>query len=120
MTFFRRTIIAAATVATLAAPFAALSQDIKPRLIRFGYGLNKASNQGRAAKVFADAVDKASSGKMKVRAIGAAALGPDIQMQQALIGGGRDDGRLHRHASRHHQRNGFVGYTVFVQQCQRS
>ena len=87
---FRRTLIAAATVATLAAPFAALSQDIKPRLIRFGYGLNEASNQGRAAKVFADAVDKASGGKMKVRAIGAAALGPDTQMQQALIGGAQE------------------------------
>ena len=90
MTFFRRTLIAAATVATLAAPFAALSQDIKPRIIRFGYGLNEASNQGRAAKVFADAVDKASGGKMKVRAIGAAALGPDTQMQQALIGGAQE------------------------------
>ena len=90
MTFFRRTLIAAATVATLAAPFAALSQDIKPRLIRFGYGLNEASNQGRAAKVFADAVDKASGGKMKVRAVGAAALGPDTQMQQALIGGAQE------------------------------
>ena len=87
---FRRTLIAAATVATLAAPFAALSQDIKPRLIRFGYGLNEASNQGRATKVFADAVDKASGGKMKVRAIGAAALGPDVQMQQALIGGAQE------------------------------
>ena len=87
---FRRTLIAAATVATLAAPFAALSQDIKPRLIRFGYGLNEASNQGRAAKVFADAVDKASGGKMKVRAVGAAALGPDTQMQQALIGGAQE------------------------------
>ena len=90
MTFFRRTLIAGATVATLAAPFAALSQDIKPRLIRFGYGLNEASNQGRAAKVFADAVDKASGGKMKVRAVGAAALGPDTQMQQALIGGAQE------------------------------
>ncbi len=90
MTFFRRTLIAAATVATLAAPFAALSQDIKPRIIRFGYGLNEVSNQGRAAKVFAEAVEKASGGKMKVRAIGAAALGPDTQMQQALIGGAQE------------------------------
>ena len=39
-------------------------------MIRFGYGLNEQSNQGRAAKVFADAADKASGGKMKVRAIG--------------------------------------------------
>ncbi len=91
MTFrFRRTLIAATTVALLGASFASFAQDIKPRLIRFGYGLNEQSNQGRAAKVFADAVDKASGGKMKVRAIGAAALGPDTQMQQALIGGAQE------------------------------
>lgn len=90
MTILRRTIIAAATAALLAASFSALAQDIKPRLIRFGYGLNEQSNQGRAAKVFADAVDKASGGKMKVRAIGAAALGPDTQMQQSLIGGAQE------------------------------
>lgn len=90
MTFLRRTLVAAAAVATLTASFSALAQDIKPRLIRFGYGLNEASNQGRAAKVFADAVAKASGGKMKVRAIGAAALGPDTQMQQALIGGAQE------------------------------
>ena len=91
MTFrFRRTLIAATTVALLGASFASFAQDIKPRLIRFGYGLNEQSNQGRAAKVFADAVEKASGGKMKVRAIGAAALGPDTQMQQALIGGAQE------------------------------
>ena len=90
MTFLRRTVIAAATAAVLTASFSALAQDIKPRLIRFGYGLNEASNQGRAAKVFAEAVEKASGGKMKVRAIGAAALGPDNQMQQALIGGAQE------------------------------
>jgi tripartite ATP-independent transporter DctP family solute receptor len=90
MTFLRRTLVAAAAAAVLTASFSALAQDIKPRLIRFGYGLNEASNQGRAAKVFADAVEKASGGKMKVRAIGAAALGPDTQMQQALIGGAQE------------------------------
>jgi TRAP-type transport system periplasmic protein len=91
MLMIRRTLIAAAAAATLAASsFAAFSQDIKPRLIRFGYGLNEASNQGRAAKVFAEAVEKASGGKMKVRAIGAGALGPDTQMQQALIGGAQE------------------------------
>ena len=58
--------------------------------IRFGYGLNEQSNQGRAAKVFADELAKASGGKMKLRAIGAAALGPDTQMQQALIGGAQE------------------------------
>ena len=90
MTFLRRTVIAVATAAVLTASFSVLAQDIKPRLIRFGYGLNEQSNQGRAAKVFADAVEKASGGKMKVRAIGAAALGPDTQMQQALIGGAQE------------------------------
>lgn len=90
MNFIRRTLIAAASVAVLSASFAATAQDIKPRLIRFGYGLNEQSNQGRAAKVFADEVAKLSGGKMKVRAIGAAALGPDNQMQQALIGGAQE------------------------------
>lgn len=90
MTFLRRTLIAAASVAVLSTSFSALAQDIKPRLIRFGYGLNEQSNQGRAAKVFADEVARLSGGKMKVRAIGAAALGPDNQMQQALIGGAQE------------------------------
>ena len=58
MTFLRRTLIAATTAALLGAPFSALAQDIKPRLIRFGYGLNEQSNQGRAAKVFAEQVEK--------------------------------------------------------------
>ena len=90
MTFLRRTVIATAAAMALSASFSALAQDIKPRLIRFGYGLNEQSNQGRAAKVFAEDVEKASGGKMKVRAIGAAALGPDTQMQQALIGGAQE------------------------------
>lgn len=90
MKLIRRTVLAAAAVAAFAAPYAALAQDIKPRLIRFGYGLNEQSNQGRAVKVFADEVLKASGGKMRVRAVGAAALGPDTQMQQALIGGAQE------------------------------
>ena len=90
MTLVRRTLIAAAAFAALTAPLAASAQDIKPRLIRFGYGLNEQSNQGRAAKFFAEAVEKNSGGKMKVRAIGAAALGPDTQMQQALVGGAQE------------------------------
>lgn len=90
MPFVRRTFVAAAAALLLSSPLASLAQDIKPRLIRFGYGLNEQSNQGRAAKVFADSVEKASGGKMKVRAIGAAALGPDVQMQQALIGGAQE------------------------------
>mgnify|MGYP006192841519 FL=1 len=90
MTLFRRTLIAATAAAAFAASFAALAQDIKPRIIRFGYGLNEASNQGRATKLFAEEVEKASGGKMKIRAIGAAALGSDVQMQQALIGGAQE------------------------------
>ena len=87
MSLIRRTLVAAAAALLVAPSFA---QDIKPRLIRFGYGLNEQSNQGRAVKVFADAVEKASGGKMRVRAVGAAALGPDVQMQQALIGGAQE------------------------------
>jgi len=82
-------VAAAVTLATLGASLAH-AQDIKNRIIRFGYGLNEVSNQGRAAKVFADEVEKASGGKMKLRAIGAAALGSDVQMQQALIGGAQE------------------------------
>ena len=87
---FRRTALAALAAITLGAATSALAQDIKPRIIRFGYGLNEQSNQGRASKVFAEAVEKASGGKMKLRAIGASALGPDTQMQQALIGGAQE------------------------------
>ncbi|CAN5462388.1 TRAP transporter substrate-binding protein [soil metagenome] len=90
MNILRRTLVAAAIVAGIGAASTAAAQDIKPRLIRFGYGLNEDSNQGRAVKFFADAVAKASNNKMKIRAIGAAALGPDTQMQQALIGGAQE------------------------------
>jgi TRAP-type transport system periplasmic protein len=87
----RRTLLACTAATLLAAPLAsAFAQDIKPRLIRFGYGLNEASNQGRAVKLFASEVERLSGGKMRVRAVGAAALGPDVQMQQALIGGAQE------------------------------
>ncbi|MBP8215114.1 MAG: TRAP transporter substrate-binding protein [Propionivibrio sp.] len=87
----RRTVLSLAAVALLSAPFSQVfAQDIKPRLIRFGYGLNEQSNQGRAVKFFAEEVAKNSGGKMKIRAVGAAALGPDTQMQQALIGGAQE------------------------------
>ncbi len=90
MPAFRRTLVAIATTLTFAGSLTLGAQDIKPRLIRFGYGLNEQSNQGRAVKLFAEHVEKASGGKMKVRDIGAAALGPDTQMQQALIGGAQE------------------------------
>lgn len=90
MTVIRRTLIGCAVGASLLASGLASAQDIKPRLIRFGYGLNEQSNQGRAAKVLADEVEKLSGGKMRLRAIGSAALGSDVQMQQALIGGAQE------------------------------
>jgi TRAP-type transport system periplasmic protein len=90
MKFVRRTFVALAVAAATSASMSAFAQDIKPRLIRFGYGLNEASNQGRAVKMFAEQVEKLSGGKMKVRAVGAAALGSDVQQQQALIGGAQE------------------------------
>jgi tripartite ATP-independent transporter DctP family solute receptor len=90
MTLIRRTLIACAIGTSLLASGLASAQDIKPRLIRFGYGLNEQSNQGRATKVLAEEIEKLSGGKMKLRAIGAAALGSDVQMQQALIGGAQE------------------------------
>jgi hypothetical protein len=97
----------------------ALAQDIKPRLIRFGYGLNEQSNQGRAVKVFADEVEKLSGGKMKIRASGCRRAGPghpDAAGADRRRAG--DDGGLHRHAGGHHQGNGAVGHALPVQQRQ--
>ncbi len=90
MTLLRRTLVAATAATAFTLSFATAAQDIKPRLIRFGYGLNEQSNQGRAVRMFAEQVEKNSGGKMKIRAIGAAALGSDVQMQQALMGGAQE------------------------------
>ena len=79
-----------ATALALSFGASAYAQDIKPRLIRFGYGLNEDSNQGRAARFFAEEVAKRSDGKLKVRTFGTATLGPDPQMQNALIGGAQE------------------------------
>ena len=84
-----RFILAGVTAALLAAGLAQ-AQDFKPRLARFGYGLVEQSNQGRAVRLFAEEVEKATGGKMKIRAIGNASLGSDTQMQQALIGGAQE------------------------------
>lgn len=69
---------------------ATAAQEVSSRIIRFGFGLPEASNQGRAAKFFADEVARLSDGKLKVRAFGDAKLGSDIQMQNALIGGAQE------------------------------
>lgn len=92
MNILRRTVLALAGAALLGglATSAALAADIKPRLIRFGYGLAEDTNQGRAAKVFAEEAAKLSGGKLKVKAFGSAGLGSDIQMQNALMGGAQE------------------------------
>jgi len=80
----------AGLVAALATAGAVQAQDFKPRIVRFGYGLVDNSNQGRAVRLFAQEVEKATGGKMKIRGIGNASLGSDTQMQQALIGGAQE------------------------------
>lgn len=68
----------------------ATAQDVKSRIIRFGYGLNEDSVQGNGVRHFATEVERLSGGKMKVRGFGAASLGSDVQMQQALTGGAQE------------------------------
>ena len=82
--------LAGLVAALVATTGAAQAQDFKPRIVRFGFGLVDDSNQGRAVRLFAKEVEQATGGKMKVRAIGNAALGSDTQMQQALIGGAQE------------------------------
>ena len=89
----RRPLITVLAAALLCSPFASLSahaDEVRSRMIRFGYGLNENSNQGRAAKLFAEEVAKASEGKLKMRTYAAASLGSDDQMQSALIGGAQE------------------------------
>ncbi|TLX56796.1 TRAP transporter substrate-binding protein [Stutzerimonas nosocomialis] len=87
-------LIAALAAATFGGSLVAVSaqaaDDIRPRMIRFGYGLNEDSNQGRAAKLLAEEVAKASGGKLKMRTFASASLGSDDQMQNALIGGAQE------------------------------
>ena len=79
-------IAAALTLGTLASTLAS-AQDIKPRLIRFGYLQAEATNQGRAANYLAEQVEKLSGGKMKLQTVGGGALGSYLQQQQAVIDG---------------------------------
>jgi tripartite ATP-independent transporter DctP family solute receptor len=78
--------VGAAAVATSAAQAA----DYKPHIIRFGYGLVEQSNQGRAARFLAADLAKRTDGKLNMKTFGAASLGSDIQMQNALIGGAQE------------------------------
>jgi len=90
MTLFRNLLLATGLAAALLAPVAASAQDVKTRIIRFGYGLSESSNQGRAVKYFAEELSKRSGGKLKLKGFGDASLGSDIQMQNALIGGAQE------------------------------
>lgn len=69
---------------------ASAAADVSARIIRFGFGLPEASNQGRAAKFLAEEVGRLSDGKLKMRTFGDAKLGSDVQMQNALIGGAQE------------------------------
>ncbi|NUB04730.1 TRAP transporter substrate-binding protein [Azospirillum sp. Vi22] len=90
MKLLRSVLLATGLAAAILAPVAASAQDIKPRLIRFGYGLSESSNQGRAVKFFVEDMAKRSGGKLKVKGFADASLGSDIQMQNALIGGAQE------------------------------
>lgn len=90
MKLLRSVLLATGLAAAILAPIAASAQDIKPRLIRFGYGLSESSNQGRAVKFFVEEMSKRSGGKLKVKGFADASLGSDIQMQNALIGGAQE------------------------------
>lgn len=73
--------------ALLASACAVQAQSASTTVMTFGYGLNEDSNQGRAARVFAEQVETQSRGRIKVKLAGAAALGSDEHMQQALVAG---------------------------------
>ncbi|MCD0502097.1 TRAP transporter substrate-binding protein [Bordetella petrii] len=84
---WKHTLVALTAALSCAVAGVAAAQDIKPRLIRFGYGLNDDSVQGRAARHLAQELEKLSGGKMKMKTFGSASLGSDEQMQSALVGG---------------------------------
>ncbi|QTD44690.1 TRAP transporter substrate-binding protein [Ottowia testudinis] len=68
-----------------AAASAAMAQS--PLTFKFGYGLKEDSNQGRAARVFAERVSQLSGGRLKMEPVGAAKLGSDDAMQKAVSAG---------------------------------
>ncbi|MBA3909346.1 MAG: ABC transporter substrate-binding protein [Rhodobacter sp.] len=86
----KHTLLAAAAAALVLGLGPVAAQDIQDRVIRFGYGLNEDSVQGRAVAFFAEEVDRLSGGKMKVKGFGGASLGSDVQMQAALAGGAQE------------------------------
>lgn len=73
-----------------AAAVAAHAADFRPHIVRFGYGLAEDSNQGRAAKFLVEDLARRTGGKFHMKGFASAALGSDIQMQNALIGGAQE------------------------------
>ncbi len=90
ITRFKTRLLVLATALSCAVAGVAAAADVKPRLIRFGYGLNEESVQGRAARFLAQELEKVSGGKMKMKTFGSANLGSDEQMQGALAGGAQE------------------------------
>lgn len=68
----------------------AQAQEISDRVIRFGFGNPDTTPSGQGAKKLAELIDQKSGGKLKMRLFGAGQLGPDPQMQTALIGGSQE------------------------------
>lgn len=87
---FKTRLLVLATALSCAVAGVAAAADVKPRLIRFGYGLNEESVQGRAARFLSQELEKVSDGKLKMRTFGSATLGSDEQMQGALAGGAQE------------------------------
>ncbi len=75
------------TAATVSMSSNRNASGFQPRLIRFGYGLATESNQGRAARFFANDLAKRTGGRLKLKEFGDAALGNDDAMQEAMIAG---------------------------------
>lgn len=90
LTSMKKLAVALAAVSACATAGLAHAQDVKTRIIRFGYGLNEESVQGRAARYLAEELGKISGGKLKMRTYGSANLGSDEQMQAALVGGSQE------------------------------
>jgi tripartite ATP-independent transporter DctP family solute receptor len=88
---FKHLLVALAVGTTaVVAHAAAHAADFRPHIVRFGYGLAEDSNQGRASKFLVDDLAKRTGGKFRMKGFASAALGSDIQMQNALIGGAQE------------------------------
>jgi tripartite ATP-independent transporter DctP family solute receptor len=75
-------ILMPAIAALLLGQTPASAQEAKA--IRLGFTMGEASNQGRAAKFFADTVAEMSGGSLRVRPVGGARLGQEAQTLASL------------------------------------